>query len=207
MSANVQLDHWTRRSLELVRSASNIEDTTKNTLLSRLLPIVHTPGGRRLLRTRLSSPITDLIELKQRHDAIEYFQLSTQPLIANTRHDITVQLKNAVTDMERAVQRLSVKNGGPRDLIAIESSLSAAKEIGTILTAYDKATGTQTATPALLQKVKTHLSTPELDELIRQIRAAIIDDPPNDPYVRVLLSSLLSPIRTDWTGRVVVLCM
>jgi DNA mismatch repair protein MutS len=79
-----------------------------------------TGGGARLLADWLSAPLTDIAAIAARHDAIEYLTNEVR-----VREDVREGLKRA-PDLERALQRLSLDRGGPRDIAAIRDGLKAA---------------------------------------------------------------------------------
>ena len=115
----MQIDAATRRNLELTQSLSG---GRKDTLLSVIDRSV-TAGGGRLLERRLSSPSRDLSTIQARLDAVNWF-------FNNTR--ITEELRNTlrkVPDLDRALSRISLERGGPRDIAAIRNGLEQAEAI------------------------------------------------------------------------------
>ncbi|MFZ1728352.1 MAG: DNA mismatch repair protein MutS, partial [Albidovulum sp.] len=82
-----------------------------------------TAGGGRLLDRRLSSPSRDLREIRARLSSVGY-------LVENARlaGDLRGDLKKA-PDMDRALSRLALDRGGPRDLAAIRAGLRQAGDI------------------------------------------------------------------------------
>lgn len=123
----MQIDAATRRNLELTHSLSG---GRANTLLSVLDRTV-TAGGGRLLDRRLSGPSTDL-------DTIEHRQAGVAFLVsdARIRHDLRDALRQ-VPDVERALSRLGLERGGPRDLSAIRDALAAADALAAVLDRID----------------------------------------------------------------------
>src|SRR5207244_4040594 len=79
-----------------------------------------TAAGSRLLAQRLAAPLTDPGEIAQRHDAVGHFVAD-----AAARADARVRL-HAAPDLARALTRLVVGRGGPRDLAAIRDGIAAA---------------------------------------------------------------------------------
>lgn len=118
-NAAMEIDASTRRNLELTRTLSG---ERKGSLLETIDQTV-TGAGARLLQSRLSSPLTDLNAITQKQDEIEIL-VSKKPL----REDLIGKLKD-IPDMERALARLSVDRGGPRDLGALRDGLSGAETI------------------------------------------------------------------------------
>lgn len=122
-NTTMEIDAATRRNLELTRT---LQGERKGSLLATIDCTV-TGAGARLLHARLSAPLTDI-------DAITARQNEVQCLIddQDLRDGITEKLKS-IPDMERALARLSVDRGGPRDLGALRDGLFAAENIHVIL--------------------------------------------------------------------------
>src|SRR5947199_209676 len=74
----------------------------------------------RLLAQRLAAPLTDPAAIGARHDAVEFFVTD-----ATARADMRERLE-AAPDLARALARLVVARGGPRDLAAIRDGITAA---------------------------------------------------------------------------------
>lgn len=121
--ATMEIDAATRRNLELTRT---LQGERKGSLLATIDRTV-TGAGARLLQSRLSSPLTDLEAIKQRQDEIE-------TLVENKtlRESLQEKLKE-LPDMERALARLSVDRGGPRDIGALRDGLFVAENIRIVL--------------------------------------------------------------------------
>lgn len=123
LNARLEIDAATRRSLELTKTQTG---DRKGSLLACLDETV-TGSGARLLTDWLSAPLTDPEEIAARQDAIS-FMLTQQ----NARDLYRQQLKQC-PDIERALSRLSLGRGGPRDLAAIRGGLEAAQHLATTL--------------------------------------------------------------------------
>ena len=121
--ASMEIDAATRRNLELNRTLSG---ERKGSLLSTIDRTITASGGR-LLQKRLCAPITDLNILTARQNEVEVF--ATQK---NLREGLQEYLKQ-IPDMERALARLSVDRGGPRDLGALRDGLRSAETILALL--------------------------------------------------------------------------
>jgi len=117
------IDPATRANLELVRTLSG----DRNGALLRAIDRTTTGGGARLLAERLMSPLTDPIRVNQRLDSIGF--LMQEPSLCG---DLRDALKH-VPDMPRALSRLALDRGGPRDLWAIRQGLGAAAQIADLL--------------------------------------------------------------------------
>lgn len=117
------IDPATRANLELVKTLSGERDGSLLHALNRTV----TGGGARMLAERLMSPLTDPDKINARLDAVAY-------LIDDVSlcDDLRDALKH-VADMPRALSRLALERGGPRDLGAIRQGLASAEKIATIL--------------------------------------------------------------------------
>ena len=117
------IDAASRRNLELTETLSG---TRRGSLLATIERTV-TAAGARELSQRLCAPLTDIAAIKQRLDAIAFF-LSHVTL----RRELRTALR-ATPDIARALARLSVDRGGPRDLTALRDGLAAAHDLWTRL--------------------------------------------------------------------------
>ncbi len=81
-----------------------------------------TAAGSRLLAQRLAAPLTDSAAIARRLDAIATFVADSA-----ARDDIRTTLR-AAPDMSRALARLSVGRGGPRDLAGLRDGILAADQ-------------------------------------------------------------------------------
>src|SRR5699024_5012323 len=84
-------------------------------------------AGARLLAARLSAPLVDPEELGERLDGVGF--LVEEP---GLRADLREGLK-ASPDIERALSRLSLGRGGPRDLAAVRQGLATAGRLHQLL--------------------------------------------------------------------------
>ena len=117
------IDPATRANLELVRTLSG----DRNGSLLKAIDRTVTGGGARLLAERLMSPLTDPQRVNERLDSIGF--LAEEPSLCG---DLRSSLKH-VPDMPRALSRLALDRGGPRDLWAIRQGLGAAGDVARML--------------------------------------------------------------------------
>lgn len=117
------IDPATRANLELVKTLSGDRDGSLLHSINRTV----TGGGARLLAERLMSPLTDPERINTRLDAVAY--LIDDVSLCDSLRDALKQ----VADMPRALSRLALERGGPRDLGAIRQGLSAAAQVAAIL--------------------------------------------------------------------------
>jgi DNA mismatch repair protein MutS len=118
-SATMAIDQATRGNLELMRTLSG---ERRGSLLESIDRTV-TSAGSRLLAQRLSAPLTDPKAIARRLDAVASF-VEHGPARADTRSRL-----QAAPDLARALARLAVGRGGPRDLAAIRDGVLAAADL------------------------------------------------------------------------------
>ncbi|MCI5113101.1 MAG: DNA mismatch repair protein MutS [Marivita sp.] len=123
----MQIDAATRRNLELTHS---LQGGRAGSLLS-VIDRTATASGARLLERRLSTPSRDLAVIHNRQDAIAWAM--SDPTTARQVRDA---LKR-VPDVDRALSRLGLDRGGPRDMAAIRNALAQAEAISAALETHD----------------------------------------------------------------------
>jgi DNA mismatch repair protein MutS len=113
------IDHATRRNLELVETLSGQRRGSFLSVIDRSV----TAAGARLLAARLAAPLTDAAAIVQRQEAVAGFVESRdvcEALREKLRH---------TPDIARALARLSVTRGGPRDLAALRGGIAGARAL------------------------------------------------------------------------------
>jgi DNA mismatch repair protein MutS len=123
--ATLAIDQATRSNLELLRTLSGERSGSLLTAIDRTI----TAAGARLLAQRLSAPLTDPAEIGHRLDAVDMFVND-----GALRGDMRERLKSA-PDLARALSRIAIGRGGPRDLAAIRDGIVAAARIAERLSA------------------------------------------------------------------------
>jgi DNA mismatch repair protein MutS len=116
--ATLAIDPATRANLELSRTLTG---DRRGSLLAAIDRTV-TAAGSRALTQRLAAPLTDPAEIAHRLDAVAAFVADGAACSALRKN-----LK-AVPDLQRALSRIVVGRGGPRDLAAIRDGIFAAAE-------------------------------------------------------------------------------
>ncbi|MCU0832580.1 MAG: DNA mismatch repair protein MutS [Rhizobiaceae bacterium] len=147
------IDAATRANLELTRTLAG---ERRGSLLAAVDRTLTGPGAR-LLAERIAAPLTDPAAIDRRLDAVS-FLLAEDALRARLR----AALKEAA-DMARALSRLALQRGGPRDLGAIRAGLTAARSVHDLL---------PQAAPSLVRDARTALVGPSRDlctELARML--------------------------------------
>ena len=150
------LDALTLKNLEIIESRS---ETNKRTVFSVIDETV-THMGARLLRSWLLRPSIKRSEIQTRLSAVA--ELSDSILRDKIRY-----LLKEIADLERLVGRLNLGTASPRDLIALNRSLSQTPKINSALS---------DAQSLLLQVLSENIF--ELPEIRRLIETSIADEPP-----------------------------
>ena len=112
--AVMEIDAATRRSLELTRTQTG---ERKGSLLAVIDRTV-TGTGARLLAAWLAAPLTEVPAIEDRLDRVQFF-FDQESLRAKLRETL-----KRCPDIERALTRLTLDRGGPRDLAAIRDALA-----------------------------------------------------------------------------------
>lgn len=110
------IDPATRANLELMRTLSGNREGSLLKAVDRTV----TGAGARLLAERLTAPLTDPEQIAARQDSVAFF-LGETSLAQGLRAAL-----RGVPDMPRALSRLAVGRGGPRDLGALHAGFQAA---------------------------------------------------------------------------------
>ncbi|WP_278874677.1 DNA mismatch repair protein MutS [Paracoccus yeei] len=119
----MQIDAATRRNLELTQALSGGREGSLLAAIDRTV----TAGGARLLERRISAPSRDLAVIHARQAAVAH--LARDPRLTA---DLREALRRA-PDMDRALSRLALDRGGPRDLAAIRAGLTQGAAIAALL--------------------------------------------------------------------------
>ncbi|WP_188526638.1 DNA mismatch repair protein MutS [Sinisalibacter lacisalsi] len=159
VSRLMQIDAATRRNLEITHALSGGREGSLLATIDRTV----TSGGGRLLERRISSPSRDLVEISSRIEDIGF--LLEAP---NLREDLRAALRKA-PDIDRALSRLALERGGPRDLAAIRGGLEAASEIAKLCAPFEIPAGLASAASLLLVD----------PNLLDEIDHALVAEPPS----------------------------
>jgi DNA mismatch repair protein MutS len=122
-SGQMDMDQATRASLELLRAR---DGGTALTLFSAVNRTLSAPGAR-LLASWIAAPLIDPAAIAARQDVWGF--LNTEPAMLT---DLRKVVRGAA-DMARALARLSLGRGSPRDLAALRHGLSAAAACARLL--------------------------------------------------------------------------
>ena len=156
------IDASTRRNLELTH---NIGGSYKGSLLSAINQTM-TKSGSRVMYQFLSSPLTNLEMINNRHNKVEFFVRN----MAIT-DKVRIILKDT-GDLERIVTKIAMRRCIPRDLMSIYYSIQAAHDIQAV---FVSALGIDY--PPVIQDLLYSLG--ENDNIGDKIFSIIKEDAPN----------------------------
>lgn len=122
------IDQATRASLELHQTQRGQQRGS----LRNAIDLTVTAPGSRLLSARLAAPLADAGAINERLDAVSALVGDTM-LNGRLRADL-----KAVPDLARALTRLALDRGGPRDLAAIGKAVGAALALSSHFTRLDE---------------------------------------------------------------------
>ncbi|MCH9049922.1 MAG: DNA mismatch repair protein MutS [Proteobacteria bacterium] len=165
--AVMEIDAATRRNLELTESLGG---GTENSLL-HAIDRTMTGAGARLLAARLARPLTDPQAINRRLDEVRFF--ADEPQARGRLRDML----RRCPDIERALSRLTVGRGGPRDLAAIRDGLILAQSLPDALKPDVLRSGGLASPPASLVAWIEDLGTH--DELLGLLGAALAAELPH----------------------------
>ncbi len=151
------IDAATRRNLELFFTLSGEH---QGSVLSLIDKTVSSPGAR-LLRSYLAAPLTDPAAIRERLNGVKFFVDD-----AALRNSLRVLFRQA-PDMERALSRLCMGRGGPRDLTALRDGLERSSSAVAL---FESADGVPGAIHANLGHLRGH------DALASVLRGALKDE-------------------------------
>ena len=152
------IDSVTRRNLELTESMA--DGSRRGTLLD-VLDHTRTPMGTRLLRERILRPLVELERIQDRLDAVE--ELAFRALDRGRLRETL----GGVQDLDRILGRVTLGTAGPRDLVALASSLRALPGAAEALA--------ECLAPLVRRLVKD--LDPPLD-LAEDVERTLVDEPP-----------------------------
>ncbi|MGE0754261.1 MAG: DNA mismatch repair protein MutS [Alphaproteobacteria bacterium] len=120
---HMQIDAASLRNLEIMQTLSG---QRKGSLFATVDRTVTAPAAR-LFAGWLAAPLTDVHEINQRQTHVGYL------VERNELRDRIRDFLKSCPDSERALTRLAMARGGPRDLLCIAASLRAAHHVRVLL--------------------------------------------------------------------------
>ncbi|HVY83553.1 MAG TPA: DNA mismatch repair protein MutS [Caulobacterales bacterium] len=163
--AFMAIDAATRAALEIERS---VRGGREGSLLATIDRTATASGGR-LLAERLARPLTDVAAIQRRLDAVQFF-VDAPDRRAGVRHEL-----KAAGDVARALTRLALGRGGPRDLAQLREGLNAGDRAGA------RCLGLQNDAPAEIADACAALSLAahaESAALVQTLQRALQDELP-----------------------------
>ena len=109
----LEMDAFTQQNLEILTTLSKSKEGSLLHAIDRTL----SPMGSRLFLMRLLYPVKNPQKINERLDGIEFFVKHSE--LCETSREFLKQ----TTDSERAISRLMIGRGGPRDLLALNATL------------------------------------------------------------------------------------
>lgn len=180
----MNLDAFTIRNLEIFASLAT--QGTHGTLID-VMDETCTAGGGRLLRSWLYRPLTDLKAIRNRHDAVEAF-VQDKFRLGGMR-----TILNELTDIERAIGKMTKQKLMPRELSGFRMSLEKIPEIIIML---------KKSNHASLRKFSETFE--DVSSIADKIKNILADDPPANLQkigaVREGVNSELDDLRTVSTS-------
>ncbi len=149
------IDAATRRNLEITEALSGGREGSLLGAIDRTV----TAAGARMLERRLSAPSCDLGVIGARMAAVRHLVDD-----ARQRADLRAALRR-VPDIDRALSRLALDRGGPRDLAAIRAGLAQAGVVAGMLA----------GTPILPEAAAALVGR---EALVALLDAALVEEPP-----------------------------
>jgi DNA mismatch repair protein MutS len=182
----LNLDITTLRHLEILEPLHR--DAPRTATLYGALNRTVTPMGARRLREWLSQPLSDVVAIRRRQEAVQTW-ISDGGALEKFRAQLT-----HARDLERTIGRLSAGSGNARDLIALRAALEQIPTLRHILRELAAGSGgpptedtlnetvfgeagdqADRATPLLAELEAQLVEMPDLVELVQR---AIMDEPP-----------------------------
>jgi len=180
----MRLDPQTARNLEIFQGWDFTGGQPTGSLVSTI-DLTVTPMGGRRLRRWLRHPLLDIVELRARQDAVEWFFKREA-----AREKIRASL-NEILDIERLLGRIRRKIAAPMEVVALTRSL---RVVPAIRAALEK----QKAPSDFTRTLK------DCEDLVDYVTRAITERPPSDiergAVIRAGFSGELDELRDVLTG-------
>ncbi len=158
------LDAASRANLELTRSLSGQKQGSLIEAIDRTV----TGAGSRELAARVASPLTDPAAINARLDAVAF--LKDRQMLRSQLRDCL----KGLPDIARALSRLALDRGGPRDLGGLRDGLICATELARLLAEPLMGDGA----PAEISSISGQLRAGD-DGLLGTLRGALADELPH----------------------------
>jgi DNA mismatch repair protein MutS len=164
----LEIDGFTRCNLEMTATLSGEK---KGSLLDAI-DLTVTPMGARLLGLRLANPLKNLAMISQRLESVKFF------ITHEAERNFLRQSLKAMPDMDRALSRLFLGRGTPKDLGCIRTGLQIFPHIEHMLLPLQAALGNELSEFfTSFQKhheLSAHLNTALMPELPVHLRDGMV---------------------------------
>ena len=180
-SGLLDIDPATRRNLELTQTLTG---ERQGSLLATI-DFTQTAAGARLLARHLAAPLTDPAAIGRRLDMVAYF-------IGSRARASLRDLLKGLPDIDRALTRITLGRGGPRDLAALRDALAQVPLVRGCLVAGELA-----AVPAGIESAAHELGAHEalVDLLIRALAPELPLDARDGGFIAALYCAELDELR------------
>ena len=162
----MEIDASTRQNLELNKTLDGSVSKSLLGIIDRTL----TGPGARLLSSYLAAPLTDSVKIINRLNMVQYFS------DFDSLRNVTREILRHCPDMERALSRLKLKRGGPRDLAAIGNGLKAVSKIRALLQKTEMEYGLSAKLPEGIFSTISDIGNHE--KIVQQIEDALANELP-----------------------------
>ncbi|MCP4581952.1 MAG: DNA mismatch repair protein MutS [candidate division Zixibacteria bacterium] len=155
-SREMYLDSATIANLELLECSSGSREFSLLWLLNKC----RTPMGKRILRRRIVSPLTDLERIIKRQTHVKDFYND------RTFSDDIIEILREIKDIERILSRFVAGRATPRDLLALRESFKAIANLKQRLAGYAGTIG----------DLATGLD--DFADILPELEIALVENPP-----------------------------
>ena len=161
----MEIDSATRKSLEILSTSS-----ANGVSLLKVMDKTMTGVGARLLAKRLAMPLVDVNKINDRFDCVEFFV--ENPIV---RREVREVLRRCM-DAERAIARLGIDRGGPRDLYDLARTLSVIPKVKEMIIGFKtyQRDSMYQATPIYLFELVNQFYSHA--ELVADVSRVLVDD-------------------------------
>jgi DNA mismatch repair protein MutS len=160
--AFMAIDAATRAALEIERSVRGVREGSLLACVDRTV----TAAGGRLLAERVSRPLTDVAAIAARLDAVAFF-LEARELRRGAREEL-----RAAGDLARALTRLVLGRGGPRDLAQLRDGLHAGDRAAARCLGLSGSAPAEVAAACAALTLATHAESAALAQTLERALAA-----------------------------------
>ena len=201
----MEIDPATRRNLEINRTLSG----ERSGSLLHTIDHCITAFGARLFSAQLNAPLTDVQTINERLDGVEWF--FSQPQLSDQAREFF----KSMPDIERALSRLMMGRGGPRDLKGVEQALAATQKLHALLQQKHQTQSNDNVTtlwdhsnnrrepnqewPTLLSEQFNRMQSLDFQPLRQELAEALKDDLPllsrDGGFIREGYSAILDEFR------------